>query len=125
MSKTKFYVTDLAVYHLKGTIIQRRIKIMDLKAITISTFSNQFILHCNQNEYDVLYRYENRKNLIKIFNNLYERMTGEELLFCKKYENDIFKYVVTKKERRSNPYLFKIDMRELSSIKDYFETKIK
>ena len=117
-------ITDLAVYHFKGTEIERRIIIDDLKAITISTFSNQFILHCNQNEYDILYKYENRKILIKILNNLYQRKTGKTLLFCKKYEKDLLKYVVTCKERRKNPYLYKIEHTELSSIEDYLESNI-
>ena len=34
-------ITDLALYNFKGTEIKRRIKIDDLKAITISKISNQ------------------------------------------------------------------------------------
>ena len=52
-SKTQernFVVTDLALYNFKGTEIKRRIKIEDIKAITISKTSNQFIVHGNQNE---------------------------------------------------------------------------
>ena len=50
-----FVVTDFGVYNFKGTEIKRRIKIEDLKGITISEISDQFILHCNQNEYDYLF----------------------------------------------------------------------
>ena len=54
-------LTDLALYIVKQNEIKRRIKIEDLKAITISTISNQMIIHGNQNEYDYLYIYPKRK----------------------------------------------------------------
>ena len=114
-------LTDLALYNFKGTEIKRRIKIEDLKAITISTISNQFILHCNQNEYDYLYIYPDRKKITKMLQNVYETKTGKDLLFCKKAEKDLSKFVVSKKERTKNPYLFKIEQHELTSIKDYID----
>ena len=59
-------VTDLAIYNIKGNEIKRRIKIEDLKGITVSKVSNQFIIHGNQNEYDYLLIYGNRKKFIII-----------------------------------------------------------
>ena len=118
-----FFITDFAVYHSKGIEIKRRIKIEDLKCITISTLSKQFILHCNQNDYDILYMYGEIKSIIKILNNFYHLKKGEDLLFCLKNEKDLSKYVVTKKERQKNPYLFKIMQYELTSIKDYLYPK--
>ena len=125
-SKTQernFIITDLAVYNFKGTEIKRRIKIEDLKAITISTISNQFILHCNQNEYDYLYIYPDRKKITKVLQSAYEAKTNQDLLFCKKHEKDLSKFVVGKKERTKNPYMFKIEQNELTSIKDYIESE--
>ena len=59
-------ITHLSIYRFDGIEIKRRIKIEDLKGVTVSKTSNQFILHCNQNEYDVLFIYSNRKKLLKI-----------------------------------------------------------
>ena len=115
-------ITNLALYNLKGTEIKRRIKIDDLKAITISKISNQFIIHGNQKEYDYLYIYPNKKKIVKILQTIYETSTGKDLLFCKKNEKDLSKYVVSKKERTKNPYLFKIESSELTPIKDYIES---
>jgi len=116
-------ITDLALYTIKGNDIKRRIKIEDLKGITVSKTSNQFIIHGNQNEYDYLLIYENRKKLINILQSLYESLTNKDLLFCQKNEKDLTKYEVTKKERAKNPYLFKIEQTELTSIKDYIENE--
>ena len=116
-----FVVTDLGVYIFKGTEIKRRIKIEDLKGITISEISDQFILHCNQNEYDYLFIYPDKKKIAKVLESIYEFKTGKDLLFCKKHDKDLSKFVVTKIERTKNPYLFKIEQHELTSIKDYIE----
>ena len=123
-SKTQeriFVVTDLAIYNIKVNEIKRRIKIEDLKGITVSKTSNQFIIHCNQNEYDYLYIYPKRKKIVKMLQSVYENKTSKDLLFCQKNDKDLSKFVVTKKERTKSPYLSKIEQNELTSIKDYIE----
>jgi len=77
-------LTNLAIYDITGNNVNRRIKIEDLKGITISKTSNQFVLHCNQNEYDYLYIYENMKKLIKILQSLYESLTSKIYYFARK-----------------------------------------
>ena len=111
-------ITNLGLYNFKGTENKRRIKIEDLKAITISKTSNQFIIHGNQNEYDYLYIYGNRQKLIKCLQYAYRNKTGKDLLFCKKNCKELSKFVVSKKERTKNPKFSKID---LISINDYLE----
>ena len=114
-------ITDHAIYNLNGTEIKRRIKIEDIKAFTVSKTSNQFIIHGSQSEYDYLFVYPDRRKIAKILQNAFESKTGKDLLFCKKDDKDLTKFVVGKKERLKNPYLFKIDQNELTSIKDYIE----
>ena len=119
-----FLLTNLGVYNLKGDEIKRRIKIEDLKGITISNNSNQFIIHGNQNEYDYLYIYPDwkGKKLINMLQNIYKSTTGEDLLFCQKNEKDISKFAVLRWERTKNPYLTKIAENELTSIRDYLDS---
>ena len=50
-------------------------------------------------------------------------MEGKDLSFCKKNENDLSKFVANKKEKLKNPYLFKIEQNELTTIKDYVYAK--
>ena len=93
-------ITNRAVYFYKKKEIKRRVKIEDLYGITYSSESNQFVVHLNENDYDYL-------------------------LMSEKREKNLFKYVVSKKERRANPYLFKLDKNELTAIKDYLGNDIK
>ena len=112
-------VTNLAFYNLKEFEVKIRIKIEDLKGITISKTSNQFIIHCNQNYYDILYIYPRRWKLVKILQILFQSITNKDLLFCIKTDKDLSKYVVGKKEKLKNPYLFKIQENELTPIQNY------
>ena len=115
-------ITNTAIYSLKKDELKRRIKIEDLYGITYSKDSNQFIVHFNENDYDYLYKSDNRDKMILILQTLYEKIKNQDLLFCVKYEKDLSKYVVSKKERRANPYLFKLDKNQLTPIKDFFES---
>ena len=108
-------------YFLKNTEIKRKIKIEDLYGITYSKSSNQFVIHMNENDYDYLLLSERRDIIIKLLNDLYEEGKKKELLFSIKPDSDLSKYVVSKKERKANPYLRKFDNNDLFPIKQFFK----
>ena len=114
-------ITNKAIYNFKKDEIKRRIKIEDLYGITYSKKSNQFILHFNENDYDYLFTSNNRDKIIMLIQFLYVKIKNQDVLFVAKADKDLSKYVVLKKERKSNPYLFKMDKKELISIKDFFD----
>ena len=116
-------ITDKAFYNLDGNEIKRRIKLEDLYGITVSTLSNQFIIHGKSNEYDYLYISQDKKKIIKALQSSYKAKEGNDLLFCKKAEKDINKYVIPKKEATKNPYLKRINEAELSSIQEYIDSQ--
>ena len=120
-----FLLTNLAIYLFKHNKLKRRIKIENLKAVTISNSSEQFIIHGNQNQYDYLFIYPYRKKIIKILQILFESITKNDLLFCMKSDKDLSKYVVGLKEKAIHPNLFKIENNELKSIYDYIGIKRK
>lgn len=117
-----FVITDLAIYNFKVNELKRRIKIEDLKAITISKLSDQFIIHGNQNEYDYLFMSPERTKIISMLQTVYENLTHKDLLFCIKNDKDLSKFVVTKKDRKKNPTCFKIEKKELMSIKEFIDS---
>ena len=117
-----FIITEQAVYNFKNNELKRRIKIQDLKGITVSKLSDQFIIHGNKNEYDYLFISPERKRIITILQTVYETLTHKNLLFCIKNDKDLSKLVVSKKERKKNPNLFKIEKKELMSIKEFIDS---
>ena len=122
VQERNFVITDLAVYNFKNNELKRRIKIEDLKGITISKLSDQFIIHGNQNEYDYLFISQERTKIISMLQTVYENLTHKDLLFCIKNDKDLTKLVVTKKERKKNPTLFRIEKKELMSIKEFIDS---
>ena len=114
-------ITNTAIYNFKKKEIKRRIKLEDLYGITYARDTNQFVIHFNENDYDYLLISENRDKIICFLQYLYEKIKGADLLFSIKNDKDLTKYVVTKSERRKNPYLFKLDKNELTPIKEFFK----
>ena len=109
-------ITNIAIYNFKKRELKRRIKIEDLYGITYSTESSEFIIHLNENDYDFRLSSEKRDSIIRILQSLYEKLKNTDLLFCVKNEKDLSKYELTKKERRMNPYFFKLDKNNLTPI---------
>ena len=119
-----FFITDCAMYILKTLEMKRRIRIENLYGITYSKQSEQFVIHFDENEYDNLFQTSRRDKIILLLQDLYEKITNKDLLFSPKNERDLSKYVVTKKERRKNPFLFKLDKNDLFPIKEFFKKNI-
>jgi serum/glucocorticoid-regulated kinase 2 len=117
-----FVITDQAIYNFKGTELKRRINIENIKCITIAKLSDEFIIHGDENEYDYLFISQERKKIINILQAVYETLTHKNLLFCIKNASELSKFLVVKKERKKNPNLFKIDKKELMSIKEFIDS---
>ena len=115
-------ITDQAIYNLKGKILRRKIEIKNLKGITISKISDQFVIHGNQDEYDYLFDSQKRIKIIELLQTLFQSKTHKNLIFCIKNEKDLNKYVVTKKERAKQPTLFKIDPKDFMSINEFLDS---
>ena len=118
-----FVLTNLAIYIIKKNEIQNRIKIQDLEAITISYNSDQFIIHGNKYQSDFLFVYRYRQKIIKILQIVFESITKKDLLFYKKPDKDLSKYVVGLKEKKNPSFEFKIENNE--SINEYIWGKQK
>ena len=112
-------ITDLAVYNIKGDEIRKRLKIEDIIGISYSTESEQFIIHMNENGYDYVFLSPERKKIVKFLQYLHKNLKLEDLLFCLRNESNLKKYVVSKKERARDPYLFKINKGESIPIEEF------
>ena len=116
-------ITNKAVYNLKVKERKRQIDMENIAGITVSKTSDQFILHCKNDEYDYLYLSKNRLKIIEILEAVYEATVQNELLFFIANEKDLTKYVINKKERRTNKKeMSKIDPKQLMSIREFIES---
>ena len=115
-------ITDQAIYNLKGKEKKRRIEIGSLSGITISKISEQFIIHGKNDEYDYLYSSPHRIKIIEILEIVYESITQNELLFSIINEKDLTRFVVGKSERKKSPELYKVDSKQLMSVREFIES---
>ncbi len=81
-------ITDLAYYLLDGTEIKRRVKLDDLYGITVSTLSNQFIIHGKSIEYDYLFISTDKKKLLKL-SKVHTKQRKEKIYFFVKNQKEI------------------------------------
>ena len=58
-------ITDKAIYNLKKTSLKRRIELKWIKGITLSKLSDEFVIHCNDEEYDYQYLSAKKRQLLK------------------------------------------------------------
>ena len=112
-------ITDIALYNIKGNEIRKRLKIEDIIGISYSTESEQFIVHMNENGYDYAFLSPERKKIVKYLQYFHKKIKFKDLLFCLRNEPNLKKYVVSKKDRADDPFLFKINKRQSISIEEF------
>ena len=92
-------ITDKAIYNLKKLTLKRRIDFKTIMGITINQPTDEFVIHCNDIDYDYNYISNRIKTIIEIVSKNYQLVSDVELplfLFNKKNLSD---YVTTKKEK--------------------------
>ena len=59
-------ITDKAIYNLKKSTCKRIIKLKVIRGITVSKISDEFVIHCLDEEYDYYYSSQKKKTIIEI-----------------------------------------------------------
>ena len=72
-------ITNKAVYNLKKKELKRRILLNVIRGVTISTLNDEFIIHCNDIEYDYQFFSKRKKIIIEIIAKYYYIETQQEL----------------------------------------------
>ena len=72
-------LTDKAIYNLKKSSLKRRIDYKTIIGMTLSALSNEFVIHCEEDDYDYHYSSARRKMIVEIISKNYEIVKEEEL----------------------------------------------
>ena len=89
-------ITDKGIYNLKKTTLKRRIDLKSIKGITLSKISDEFVIHCNDEEYDYQYISQKKKTIVEIIAKYYYNIIGEELKLFELYVSSFSTFVTTK-----------------------------
>ena len=92
-------ITDKGIYNLKKTSLKRRIDLKSIKGITISKTSDEFVIHCNDEEYDYHYISAKKKTIVEIIAKYFYNLLSEELKLFELNLSSLSTFVTTKKEK--------------------------
>ena len=96
-----FIITPQAIYIFHNKKLKKSIKYEDIKAITFSTISNEFIIH-RKNEYDYHYLCPDKIKLICSIIKAYEKYIKNPIILCEINEKSLKPYATTKKEKKKD-----------------------
>ena len=119
-------ITDKGIYNLRKTTLKRRIDLKSIKGITLSKISDEFVIHCNDEEYDYQYISAKKKTIVEIIAKYYYNIIGEELKLFELNVSSLSTFVTTKKEKMKEKNSSRMPRTNCISIGEYiYGTKSK
>ena len=112
-------LTDKAIYNLKKTSLKRRIDYKTIMGITLSKLSDEFVIHCEDLDYDYHYISSRKKIIIEIIAKNYEIVKEEELKLFEIGVKNLNTFVTTKKEKEKQQNLSRMPKTGQISVNDY------
>ena len=119
-------ITDKALYNLKKTSLKRRIDLKAIKGITLSKTTDEFVIHCNDEDYDYQYISPKKKTIVEILAKYYYNINGEELKLFELNVSSLSTFVTSKKEKTKEKTASRMPRTSCISIGEYiYGTKSK
>ena len=119
-------ITNQGIYNLRKTQLKRRIDIKSIKGITLSKISDEFVIHCNDEEYDYQYRSAKKKTIVEIIAKHYYNIIGEELKLFNLNVSSLSTFVTSKKEKMKEKNSSRMPRTDCISVGEYiYGTKSK
>ena len=112
-------ITDKAVYNLKKLSLKRRIDLKTIIGISINKLSDEFVIHCNDIDYDYQYMSKRRKTIIEIIAKNYELVNEEELKLFELSIKNLNTFVTTKKEKEKQKNFTRMPRKGNINVKAY------
>ena len=117
--KRVLIITDQALYNFKENKLKRRLPIKNIKGLTASKTSNEFVIHGEDAEYDYHYTYKNKRKIIQILAAVYYSATSHKLNFALVKEDKLHDYVTISNEKRKDKNLTKFNEKYTIDIDVY------
>ena len=92
-------ITDKAIYNLKKLNLKRRIDFKTIMGITLSKISDEFVIHCDDIDYDYHYISPRKKIIVEIVAKNYQLVREEELKLFEFSLKSLGTFVTSKKEK--------------------------
>ena len=112
-------LTENAMYNLKKTILKRRIDYKTIIGITVSKNSDEFVIHCQDIDYDYHFVSPRKVLIIEIIAKNYVLIKEEELKLFEMEDKSLSNYVTTKKEKEKQQKVTRMPKTGQILVKDY------
>ena len=112
-------ITDKAIYNLKSKTLKRRIEYKTVMGLTLAKQSEEFVIHCEDNDYDYHYIYSNRPLIVEIISKNYQIEKNDELKLFEINVKNLFDFVTTKKEKEKKQNYSRMPKTGKINLKNY------
>ena len=118
-------LTDKALYNMKKKTLRRKISYQDIRGITYSKLTFEFVIHGNDDEYDYQYISQDRNLIICFIAIFYQQVAFKPIQICEVEEKTLKNYVTQKKEKKKDNSFTKMDTKYLIDTADFINQNLK
>ena len=122
-------LTDKALYNMKKKTkkktLRRKISYQDIRGITYSKLTFEFVIHGNDDEYDYQYISQDRNLIICFIAIFYQQVAFKPIQICEVQEKTLKNYVTQKKEKKKDNSFTKMDTKYLIDTADFINQNLK
>ena len=118
-------LTEKALYNMKKKSLRRKIAYTDIRGITYSKLTYEFVIHGNDDEYDYQYIHNDRNLIICFIAIFYQNVAFKPLQICEVEEKTLKNYVTQKKEKKKDYSFSKMDPKFLIDTNDFINQNMK
>ena len=118
-------LTTEALYNLQKKKLKRRIRYEEIKGITFTKLSSEFVVHGCEGEYDYHFQTPDKNAVICLIAKFYEDQTNTNIRICEIPEKSLKNYVTGKKEKKKDGLCTKMDENYLINTKTFIKEVIR
>ena len=118
-------LTDKALYNMKKKSLRRKISYNDIRGITYSKLTYEFVVHGNDDEYDYQYIHQERNLIICFIAIFYQQVAFKPIQLCEVEEKTLKNFVTQKKEKKKDNSFSKMDLKYLIDTADFISQNLK
>jgi serum/glucocorticoid-regulated kinase 2 len=115
-------LTENNFYFMKNKTIASKTLYKDILGVTISKSSDEFIIHIKNEETDYHFTSKNRNIALMQMSALYQYNTNKLLKICEVEQKKMKEYITSKKLKKKNSSVTKMDEKFLIDTKKFLET---
>jgi len=101
-------LTNKCIYNIVSKKVKRQMKYEEMKGISFSSLSNEFIFHANQG-YDIHFVSPDKILIIYIIAKLYEDLLKKPIILCEIKEKSLKAYVTSKTDKKKDSAYSRLD----------------